>query len=516
MNATHDRLGRAPALAAAIGAFALAALVMPTTPGMGDSAELVLALALAGIPHPTGYPFYVLAGHLFVRIAHALGIPWVLAANLWSATGAAVAVGAYTRLVQLLVATLEDEGRLTGLTPVSGIAKGTAVAFPVVALALNPVWLDSATKAEIYGWSNAALAMAAAFMLGRLRRLATTGSPVAVTPDRMGDAALAAEDLRAACGWGLLCGLCATQHATSLLFALPMSAALVVGQVKAGRWRASLLMVAVGAALVPLASYGWIAWRAAHPARFQWPVEPTFASWWLHVRGAAYTGYLGRFAPTPAEWALIRQGLLPWILPGMSLGSLLALRTTSSAVRWSLLALLGGAALQVAFIVSYGVADPTMYFLPVLMPSLLVAAPGLLWLARRTSGGSSMALATGLVLWLGAWSLPRAWSERTALAQVDAGFRDAWRRIPFSHGIVLWADDHYTRFVLLQVLEGQRPDLYVDNPDMLILPVPREAFRRRFGFDPTGGLRFRTPRDLERVPEVIRERARVPVLVLPH
>jgi len=498
MSAPHDRPALLPPVVAGLGVFALMALLMPSTPAMGDAAELILALALAGIPHPTGYPLYVMAGTLFVRAAHALGISWVVAANLWSVTGAAVAAAAYTRLVQHLVAALEDDARLAAFR---GGVRAVAVAFPVIALALNPVWIDAATGAEVYSWNCALLALGAAFMLGRLR--ATS-------------AASDAGETHAALAWGLLCGACAAHHVTSLLFVLPMTVALVATLVRAGRWRASLALTGVVASLIPLASYGWIAWRAAHPAPFQWPVEPRWSSWWFHVRAALYTHYLGRFAPTVPEWTLIKGGLLVWILPGMSLGALFALRTTSRPARWGLLALLGGAALQVVFVVSYGVPDAAMYLLPALLASLSVGAPLLLWLARRTSRAVAFAAAAGLVLALAAWSVPRALTERLALARVDAGFRKAWRSIPFERGIVLWADDHYHRFLALQLLEGQRPGLYMENPDMLVWHARREAFRRRFGFDPLEGLSLRTAKDLEEIPTNVRRRAKVPVLVLPQ
>src|SRR6266851_8606508 len=35
---------------------------------VGDSAELVTAAALWGVPHPPGYPLYTLLSHLFARV----------------------------------------------------------------------------------------------------------------------------------------------------------------------------------------------------------------------------------------------------------------------------------------------------------------------------------------------------------------------------------------------------------------------------------------------------------------
>jgi hypothetical protein len=498
MDSTRDRPSFGPVVAAALAAFGVTALLLPSTPGRGDSAELTLALALAGVPHPTGYPLYVLAGHLFVRLAHQLGASWALAANAWSAAGAAVAVGACARLLQHLVAALEDEGRPGAPTAAPGFAGAAALALPLAALALNPVWVESATVAEVYSWNNALIALAAAFAIGRLRSPGSAGRG----------------DLRAAATWGLLCGLCLAHHVTSALFLLPLSVALAAAQVRAGRWRASLPLAAALAALAPLASYGWIWWRAAHPAAYQWPVEAGPGALWMHMRGAAYTHYLGRFAPDAAQWASIRGSLLPWLIPGALAGALLAWRSGSPTVRWGVSALLAGAALQIVFVVSYGVPDPSMYFLPALMASLLAAAPWLTRPARRAPPAAVAALCLAAALALAAWSVPRALAERARVARLDAGFRAMLRAVPFERGIVLWRDDHFHWLKALQLLEDQRPALYVDSPDMLPWPARRRDFRLRFGFDALEGLDPRAPGVVERIPDNIRRQAKTLVVVL--
>ncbi|HTK30466.1 MAG TPA: DUF2723 domain-containing protein [Candidatus Saccharimonadaceae bacterium] len=505
-----------PALGAGVGMFALAALLLPPAPGMGDSAELTLALALAGIPHPTGYPLYVLAGHVFALAVHGLGASWVAASALWSAAGAAVALGAYVRLGQHVLSALEDQARREGRVRDRSVVTWTAVALPALALALNPIWIDSATVAEVYSWHHACLALSAAFMMGWLRRLESIGAPPAPTPAQGARSRLGSTELRGAATWGLLCGACGAQHATAVFFVLPMTAALVAGLVRARRWHPSLAFVSFGASLVPLASYGWIAWRALHPAPFQWPVGVGLAALLMHVRGAAYSYLLGRFSPTTAEWVLIRGAILPWALPGLTLGSAFALSSRSTALRWGLLALFAAATIQVAFIVSYGVPDPATYFLPVLMAALLAVTPGTVLLGRRVPAGLLAVIALGIVGAVAAWSVPRAVAQRAELARVDAEFHAAWRAIPFDRGIVLWADDHYHRFVLIQLLEGARPGLYVDNPEMLIWPGRRRAFAKRFGFDPLEGLTFRSEADLGKIPDNIRRRAHVPVAVIPE
>jgi len=521
-------LSAAPVVAATLGMFALALLVMPHAPGMGDSAEMTLALALAGIPHPTGYPLYTLIGHAFALALHALGVSWTVAAAVWSAAGAAVAAGAITRLVQHLDAVLEDQDRRAGRDPLPALARGAAIALPVTMLAFHPVWVQASTVAEVYSWNQALLALAAAFAIGRMRALGRIDRPRRAWPAaadvRLAGAvdaattfgpARGAADLRDAALWGLLCGTCAAHHLTSGLFILPLSLALVASYALAGRWRWPMAVAALAVSAVPLLSYLWIPWRAAHPAAFQWPTGPSARALWMHVSGAAYGYYLGHFAPGVREWFLIRWTVLPILLPGLMLGALMVRRVETLPVRWGLMALLIGGALQVAFVTRYGVADPAMYFLPPLMAGLLVLTPCTRLLARRTSARLAGIAALGLAVAFAGLSIPHVLADRARLARVDAEFRAAWARIPFQRGIVLWRDDHYQRFKMLQILEGQRPELYIESPDMLIWPARRRAFTAFFGFDPLANVVLDTPEDIGRIPTAIRRKTKLPMLLLP-
>src|SRR5205814_6523636 len=97
-------------------------------------------------------------------------------------------------------------------------------------------------------------------------------------------------------------------HRTSIFLAGPLSLALFVTAFRsAGPKRiASLALAAMGAMLLPLASYGVIAWRAFHPARVQWPVlGPSWGSVLDHVSARHFLGYVGRYAPEPAVRPLL-------------------------------------------------------------------------------------------------------------------------------------------------------------------------------------------------------------------
>ncbi len=489
------RLPRTPVLIGFLASLALFVLLLAHTPGIGDSAEFTLALAGAGIPHPTGYPFYVLAGHFFVRLAHALGASWPTAANLWSALGAAVAAAAFVRLVQRVLA-LDDVPRPPAAVACVGLT------LPVALLVLHPVWIESATTAEVYSWSHAWLAIAAAWALGRLARIDAGGAA----------GALATRD---AWVWGLLAGFGLAHHALTIFFVLPLTLALVVAHLRAGGAFTRLLPM-TSVVLPPLGGGLWLGWRAAHPTIFQWPLAPTVAAVIAHMTGAAYRGYLGGFAPKPAEWATIRDTLLPWILPGLVVGTFVALRARGFASRLGLLALAGGAAAVVAFVTLYGVPDPAMYFLPPLMVALLVVAPAVRALARRASPRVAIGFAAVIVVVVLATSLPLDLHARRRLDGIDARIRAAWALVPFDHGIVLWDDDHVHRLLVFHLLEGSRPGVDVESPSRLTWPGARAAFVQRWRVDPFDSFPVTNPDQIRAVSSVLRVHLAAPVVDFPE
>src|SRR6266540_4158557 len=85
--------GRSSVQAVAIGVAAFAVYVRTLAPSItyGDSPELTTAAYQLGVPHPTGYPLYMLLGHLFIGLIP-FGEP-AYRMNLLSAVFAAAAVG---------------------------------------------------------------------------------------------------------------------------------------------------------------------------------------------------------------------------------------------------------------------------------------------------------------------------------------------------------------------------------------------------------------------------------------
>jgi transmembrane protein TMEM260 (protein O-mannosyltransferase) len=476
-----------PSLLAGLCAFVLYLAVLPATPGVGDSAELTLALALAGVTHPTGYPLYILLGHPFVKAFRALGLPWAAAANLWSAIGAAVAVLFLARLGETLVA----RG-----TP----GRWAAAAAPVALIGLHPLWISAATQAEVYSWWFAWIAGAAYFTASRLRAPAAPDAPTAT--------------IVAGAAWGAVAGLGLAHHLLAVTFVAPLTAAWILVRARSGRRLGGFVAgMALGAA-IPLASYGLVAWRAFHPAVIQWPVEPTWSGIWAHMRGAAYGRYLGHFAPNAGQVRMLDTLIAPF-LPLVALTGLWALRA-APAFRPTLMALLAGVALLAAFVFRYGVPDPAMYLVPALMVGWLAAVPALGWLARWASARGAVLVLAALVVANGVWGIRHALEERRRLDRADSLIRAAWREIPFDTGVVLWRDDHCSRLQVFEWLERSRPGLLAENPNMLAWGPRRRAFIDRVGFDPLEGLELSNPAYVDSITGNVRRRARLPVIAFPE
>jgi len=364
---------------------------------------------------------------------------------------------------------------------------------PVALLVLNPPWLISATQAEVYAGWYAWLAGALLYSLHLMR--------IGSRPD-------AARAL----GWGVLCGIGVVQHALSVLFIVPLTVGIAAAWIRSGRARVSLVGAFAVGLLPPLASLGFIAYRAFHPAAFQWPLEPTWASVASHLRGGAYAGYLGRFAPNPSQVRLLDQAVLPYLLPGLALSIVWALRAASATLRGWLLAALVGCAALLAFVVRYGVPDPAAYLTAATMVACLAAIPVGRAVARRVGRWAPVALLALVVIGCGTWSVGQAIAERHRLSRVDGRIRAAWRAIPFDSGIVLWADDHYTRLEMLQRLEGSRPGLVIGNPYQLTWPAARRDFAARAGADPLAGLEIRSTADVGLIASNVRRQSALPVV----
>lgn len=486
----RSRVPAAWSAAAGLAAFATALALTPAFPGDGDAGEFTLALALGGVPHPTGYPLYVLLGSAWAAALHALGAGWAYAANAWSAAGAGVAAG----LVHALAARLVPED-----SPLPRAGRALFAAVPAALLALNPAFLREATIAEVGSWQVAAVAGMALAAAGALRALAA-GAPEPALRGRL-------------FVLGLAVGAALAHHATSVFFAVPLVAAVIAARVRARRLAFRTTLAAWAGVALPLLSHLHTAWRAWRPAAFQWPLlEPSAGSVFAHATGLHYSGYLGRFAPRPEEAALLAAAIAPVAVPGLLLAGLAVARERLAPRGLLAAGLLAGTLAQLVFVFRYGVPDSVPYFLPVLAVAVLGLAAAAAPLAHRMTR-LPVLLGVALVLAVnGAIGIAWVDAHHRDIGAVAESIRERWRALPFERGIVLWNSDHYTHLVLLGLLEGEKPGVVVDNPATLTWPAARAAFRRRTGIDPLAGMDLRDESVLPLVPANVAAQTALPVV----
>lgn len=467
---------------------ALYLVLAPPVTGPKDAAEFTVVLATNGAAHPTGYPLYVMLGHFFVTLLHALGASWAYAANAWSAIGGGVAIALLHALALRLIPPRSGYPRQEPrfAPPLARFALATCAAG---VFALSPIWLLDAILAEVYTWHLAWVAGVSLFVLAAIRGLAARD----VAPARV---------TRGAVAWGFLAGVGLAHHLTAVVVLVPLTAALGVALLRARRWRGSLAAVAFLAALPPLAAYLFIAWRAFHPAAWQWELlEPTWASVFAHIRGAAYGDLLGHFAPDAVQAGLLRTYCWPVLFPALALLGVAVFRARGPE-RLARGAFLAAAILQTLYAFEYGVRDPSCYFEPAMALALLgVAALGAEFLGSRGAARAAPAAVGGLLVVLGVVWLPLGASIRSGTIETDRRVRALWRAVPPGPGFVLWDHDMVATFALYQVLEGRRPDLFAGSPATLSWRGPRHVFEKKYGFDPLAGLEPLNAERAARIPE---------------
>jgi hypothetical protein len=232
-----------------------------------------------------------------------------------------------------------------------------------------------------------------------------------------------------------------------------------------------------------------------------------------HATGEIYRTFVGGFSPSEAERSLLLVGVAPVVLPGLLAAVLAAWRARHAVDGPPLLALAVAAGLQVVFALRYGVIDPSFYFLPVMLVSVVVGARLLVEVTARLT---SPVLARGFALAAmslaaSAW-VPPEFAHAQRVAAVDREVRAAFRALPFTRGIVVWHSDSYVRLLVHQILEGDQPGLVVINPAVLTWEPARRAQTQALGFDPLAGMRLQTDRDLAGVPANIARQTPLPVV----
>jgi hypothetical protein len=298
-----------------------------------DSAELAGAAATLGIAHPSGYPLFMLVGHLFSRLP--LGNDAGYRLNLFSAVCAAVAVAFLWVIVR------EATGR------------------PRAAWLAAMLWAFSYTF-----WEHALLTEVHALHLLLLALALWCATRAARTGER-----------RWLYAWAFVSGLGMANHLTTVLF-LPGFIVLLLRPLReatratGGKGFLALLVGGYAAGLLP---YLYLPLRAAQEPLFNWGNPSNLPRFWALVSGAQYRHFLEADAEKFTQGLfffpiqlIVEFGYVPTALGAFGVGCLLWQRREQQqkqGMAFLPLALMGAA--QLAFILCYHIPDPQAIYIPV-------------------------------------------------------------------------------------------------------------------------------------------------------
>jgi len=424
-----------------------------------DGGDLATAVIRGRLPHPPGFPIYLLLGTLFVQL------PWGEPAWRLNLMSAVMAAGATLLTAAAFQQTASRRPRPAICNPQSAICNLQS-AICSLALGLSPLLWSQALIAEVY--APAAFFTAAVLFLALRRTPAWLLGVV----------------------WGLGIGV----HPT-LLFLAP----LVLWQVAVSASRPSapglhtfLPPASLPPAFLLLASlllassllYGPVL-LAFGTTPSPWADLSTPAGWWEYVSGRLYHGYL--FALPAAFWP---QRLLAWagLLARQftPVGALLALggwgvlwREHRSLALATALAF-GGFSL---YAVGYNTADSLVYLVPAMPLAALWLGVGLAeaakYLARYRRHAPWALLLLPLAQALLFWGQMDLHGDRTAMEWAHRVLQQAPPR-----AVLVTAQDAHT-FTLWYAHDGlsQRPDLLVIDRDLWYHPPYRRMMLRELGLE---------------------------------
>ena len=419
-----------------------------------DGGDLIAAVFTSGVPHPPGYPTYVLLGKLFALLP--VGEP-AYRLNLMSAVCAVLTTG----LVYLMVRNwLAGSGSPDWLARLSALGAGWA-------LALSPLLWSQAVIAEVYAL-NALLVALCLYLLRRWRGAARQARLVG-----KGGASL---------GWllglFLVVGLALGNHLTIALLAAPILVYLAVSQevatgthgpgIRVQQYWPLALALAAG-----LSVYLYLPWAARHDPPVNWGDPSTLERFAWVVSGGPYRAYVLAlpWAQVPARLSATAHSLLaqfgPW---GVALG-FVGLTILWRRDRSFGLVTASGALLYVIYATGYDTADSYVYLIPAFLLfavwigvgahavlvglqdrwAPLVGLAGTAWLAIILAG----AWANWDILDLSHDRAARDWAAATLAEAPERGL------------VITGQDGHTFGLWYFQHVEGIRPDVVVVDRDLL-------------------------------------------------
>jgi hypothetical protein len=406
----------------------------PTLSLRGDSAELVSAAALWGVPHPPGYPLFTLIGHAFAAIA-VNTVPWRV--HLTSAIFHACAIGV------VCLATFTLTRSITGALAAA------------LALGMSRTFMLGSLYAEVFPLNDLFFACLLALGLGAAH------APREEAPKRL-------------LVFSVCAGLALSHHlmialgapAIAMLVAAPM-----LRSVRRDRGRAAVLALAF---LAPFLVYGLIPFAASRSPALSWGDVHDWRSLLRLVTRQDYGGLLSPArAPTP-EPSVDRLGAWAWLIDQSMGGVSIALAAVGLGreiwrERWIgssiLLAILvPGPLFAWANALGTESEGALAYFERFTcmghVPLAIAVGSGAAFLqdalngvARGAATNIKRAAAAAFGLAFGLWGVHSGWRSR------DVDLSHDWRGLAFAHDLVLGTPDR--SLILLSGDEPGSAALYV-------------------------------------------------------
>lgn len=410
-----------------------------------DGGDLIAAAVNLGVPHPSGYPTYILFARLFLLLP--LGDE-ASRLNLMSACFASAAVALFYLFTR-------------------ATASRWAAALGALLLAFAPLVWSQAVISEVYTLHL--------FLMVALYWIAQRWQ--------------ASRHLSLAFCLGLLSGLGLGNHLTFVL-ALSSLMILMLSSMKRDDTRLDgrVIVVMLIGLLLGLSVYLYLPLASAFGTQFNWGRIDSLEAFALHVSGQIYRGYL--FALPLAEWprrllALLGMFLGAFQFWGAALVVVGAIRSFKSNRLW-LLPLLWLALSSIVFAVGYNTADSLWYLLPLWFACAWWFALGLdasfkAFAGRQTNRFAATALALVVLIALvasAAWRLPAL--DLSGDLEPEQFASRALASLP-AQAILISESDRRT-FALWYYTQVRhwRPDVIVIDRDLFVYRPYRAELQRRY------------------------------------
>ncbi len=385
---------------------------------VGDSGELVTAVHLLGIPHPTGYPLYVLLGKLWTVLLPYGSVAWRM--SLFSAACAAATVASLYRLC-----------RRAGLRQLPSV-------FAAWLLAFSPSFWAEANVQRVYalGALFVVLATSAAWRWSESRSVRS----LAVT--------------------FFLCGLGATNHVFMAAYGVAFAAFVVVTE-RCTLPRPGALLAAGGACAAGLLPYAYLPLRSRANPRLDWGNPETLDAF---VEVLFRRDFWGRawiegprdLLPIIADYAASLGSELAWVGAVFAVLGCVAGWRRGYPVLLLLLVMLG----NVVMLALHGSRTDLFvwhrYYIPSYVMLAILAGIGCDVVVARVPKALRVA-PLGIPLFL----LASGWHDHDrSRYRVAEGFADAvLRTLPPGAHLVASDDNILFSLLYLHLVEKRRPDI---------------------------------------------------------